>query len=137
MTTIPSGDYGVAGIQTDAFTGPVELLAGDTPAVVTDYCIPGATLAGTGIPQWTPVFVDPATRAVTLAVQGTTAPNAITVCTLEAGSAAATTLPIYKVGCFNINALNWPASYDTTAERISAFAAAAGTLIIIKEPYYA
>lgn len=133
MANIPYSEYGVAGIQTDSFT-QIELFAGDTPQPVTDYALPGSTLATAGIAAWTPVFVDPATRAVTLAVHGTTAPNAITVCAVEAGSAATTSVPVYKAGMFNINALAWPASYDTDAKKYAAFATGGGNQIYLKAP---
>lgn len=134
MANIPYSEYGVAELNTDSFT-QVELFAGDTPAVVTDYGIIGGSLNAAGIPAWTPVFVDPGTRAISLAVQGTTAPNAITVAATPAGAAATSSVPVYKAGMFNIRALNWPASYDTDAERFAAFAAAGGTQIFVKLPY--
>lgn len=134
MPTIPYTEYGLAELNTDSFS-QVELFAGDTPQVVTDYGIIGGSLNAAGIPAWTPVFVDPVTRAITLAVHGTTAPNAITVAATPAGVAATSSVPVYKAGCFNIRALNWPASYDLDTERFSAFAAAAGTQIFVKLPF--
>ena len=134
MANIPYSDYGLAELNTDSFA-QVELLSGDTPAIVTDYPIIGASLNVAGIPAWTPVFVDPATRAISLAVHGTTAPNAITVATTPAGVASTSSVPVYKAGSFNIRALNWPASYDLDSEKFSAFAAAAGTQIFVKLPY--
>ena len=55
---------------------------------------------------------------------------AITIVDIPAGAAANSNTPVYKAGCFNIRALNWPASYDLDSERFSAFAAAAGTQTI-------
>lgn len=131
MANIPYAQHGIAGISTDSFS-QVELLAGDTPPVVTDYAIPGSTLATSGLAAWTPVYVDPATRAVTVAVHGTTAPNAITVFSVEAGSASTTTVGVYKAGMFNIDALNWPASYDTDAKKFAAFVTGGGNQIYLK-----
>lgn len=138
-TNIPYADYGIAGVQTDAFT-QIELFAGDTPAVVTDYGILGSSLSVTGIPAWTPVHVDPATRAITAAVldadpQNSVLPNAITVVTIPAGTAQTSSVPVYKAGCFNVRALNWPASFDNAAKKFSAFAESADCQIYIKEPY--
>lgn len=140
MANIPYADYGIPSVQTDSFT-QVELFAGDTPAVVTDFGIAGSTLGTAGIPAWTPVHVDPATRAVSLAVIDTDTPansvmpNAVTIVTIKAGSPATCNVPVYKAGMFNIRALNWPTSFDTDALKFSAFAEATDAQIYVKEPY--
>lgn len=128
-------NVGIAGFQNDSVAGSVELFAGDTPAPVTDYALPGATLATAGIPAWTPVSVDPSTRAITLA-DGTTKPNAITVAPVPAGSPATTSVPVYKAGAFNLGALKWPAAFDTEGKKLAAFDLAA-CQIYVKKPYYA
>ena len=134
MANIPYSEAGLAGINTDTFT-QVELLAGDTPPVVTDYGILGATLNGSGgVVAYTPVYVDPATRAITVALYGTQAPNAIVVTNVPAGSGATASVPVYKAGMFNINALNWPASYDTDAKKLAAFVTGGGNQIYLKAP---
>ena len=138
---INAKDLGVASLQTETFTQP-ELLAGDTPAVVTDYGIIGGTLNAAGIEAWTPVYVDPSDRSITLASydSGTPAnsvyPNAITTTTIEAGAAATSSVPVYKAGMFNIAALNWPASFNTDALKFSAFAQADFAQIYVKRPKY-
>lgn len=138
---ITSKDYGLASLQTDTFT-QTELFAGDTPPAVTDYGILGSSLNTAGIPAWTPVYVDPADRSITLAViDGVTPansvqPNAITIATIEAGSAATSSVPVYKAGMFNVDALNWPASFNTDALKFAAFEPS-GSQIYVKRPYYA
>lgn len=133
MTTINYSEAGLADIQTDSFT-QVELFAGDTPPVVTDYGILGGTLNGTGLAAWTPVFVDPATRAITVALYGTQAPNAISVAAIPAGAGVASNVPVYKAGMFNRDALAWPASYDTAAKKANAFVLGGGNQIYTKTP---
>ena len=134
MANIDYSQYGIAEINTDSFT-QVELFAGDTPPVVTDYGLLGATLNGSGgAVAWTPVFVDPATRAITVAAHGTQAPNAIVVATVPAGSGATSSVQVYKAGMFNMNALNWPASYDTDAKKQAAFVTGGGNQIYLKKP---
>lgn len=133
MPNIPYSDYGIAGVQNDSFT-QVEILAGDTPAIVTDYGIAGSTLAAAGIPAWTPVIVDPATRAITLPVAGTSKANALTTHSLEAGAPATSTVQVYKAGMFNIDAVTWGADFDTVAERLAGFDMAA-CQIYLKKPY--
>lgn len=136
MSKIPYEDYGVASLETDTFT-QVELFAGDTPPVVTDYGLAGA-LGAAGIPARTPVVVDPETRAVSLAEydpdEPGSKPNAITVVTLKPGSPTTSSVPVYKAGMFNIRALNWPASFDNDAKKHGAFAGS-DAQIYIKEPY--
>lgn len=130
MPQINKYDLGIAKISTDSFT-QVELFAGDTPPVVTDYGIVGS-LGTAGIAAWTPVFVDPATRAVTIAQHGTQAPNAITTVDVAAGTSANGTVTVYKAGMFNIDALKWPASYDTTAKKLAAFTTGGNNQIYLK-----
>lgn len=140
MKNIPYSDYGIAGLETDAFT-QIELFAGDTPPVVTDYGKVPAALATAGIPAWTPVFVDPETREVSLAEYSADpeapgkAPNAITVVSIQAGAPADSNVPVYKAGMFNVRALNWPESFDTDGKKAAAFATSAGNQIYTKEPY--
>src|SRR5690625_7591457 len=103
-TNIPYADYGVPTVQHDAFT-QVELFAGDTPLVVTDYGVVTGALATSGIPAWTPVVVDPETRAISLAEYGQDA-NAITVVTLQPNAQAKPNMPVAKAVCFKIMATN-------------------------------
>ncbi len=141
MATIPNAEHGVAGFQSDQFNGPVELFANDTPLVVTDYGTLTTAQGNTGLAKWTPVFVDPGTREVKLAVIGSADPaddvhpNAITQVTIAANSGA-TNVQVYKAGTFNIKALNWPASFDTDAKKFAAFAQATDAQIYIKAPFY-
>jgi hypothetical protein len=140
MTEINSTGLGLASLQTESFTQP-ELFAGDTPAVVTDYGILGETLDDAGIPAWTPVFVDPSDRSITLAVAGSVdpeddvAPNAVTTVDIAAGSASTSSVPVYKAGMFNVDALNWPASFSTDALKFTAFNMAQ-CQIYVKRPEY-
>ena len=133
-------DIGLASLQTDEFT-QIELFAGDTPAVVTDHGVLGAALAVTGIPAWTPVHVDAATRAITLAVTGSAnseddvQANAVTVAPVVPGSPATASVPVYKAGMFNVEALRFGESFDTDAKKFSAFNLAE-CQIYVKAPFY-
>lgn len=140
MANIPYADIGVAGNQEDEFS-TVELFAGDTPHVVTDYGVVPAALATAGIPAWTPLHVDPETRVISLAAydadpDAAVQANAISVVTIQPGAPANSNLPVYKAGTFNIKALNWPASFDTDGKKTAAFAAATDAQIYIKAPFY-
>ncbi len=129
---------GLAEFQSDSIGGLVELWAGDTPAPVSVSVKYTAAQAAAGIPAYTPVSVDFETDELSL-VDGTTVTkaNAITVGVLRAGAGGgvAGRMDVYKAGCPNINALNWPASLDTEAKRLAAFDLAS-CQIYVKKPYY-
>lgn len=129
---------GLAEFQSDTIGALVELWAGDTPAPVTVSANYTAAQATAGIPAHTPVWVDHETDEIAL-VDGTdvTEANAITVGVLRAGAGggAAGRMAVYKAGCVNINALNWPASLATEADRLAAFDLAS-CQIYVKKPYY-
>lgn len=127
-------DAGLAGRQTDTVSGAVELFAGDTPAVVTVSANVSAAVAAAGLPAWTPVNVDHETDEITL-VTGAVVPNAITVSPIRTGSPAGRA-PVYKAGCFNIYALNWPAAINTDALKFGAFDSQVNAQIVIKKPFY-
>lgn len=135
MTDINYQDIGLAGVQTDSFTSH-ELFFGDTPAPVTEDAIVPSAIATPGLAAWTPVHVDPATRVISLADQVTTLANAITVVSIEAGSPADIGLSVYTAGHFNMNALAWPAAYDTDAKKRGAFAESGNNQIRVSVPYY-
>lgn len=132
---IPYDNAGVASVQTDSVTPNPELMAGDTPAVVTDIAVIPSAIATAGLAARTPVYVNPSSKVMELAVHGTRAPNAITIVDIPAGAAANSNTPVYKAGTFNIRALNWPASYDLDSERYGAFASEPGCQIYVKKPY--
>lgn len=134
--TIPAP--GLAEFNSDTIGAVVELFAGDTPAPVSVSATYSTTLAVAGIPAYTPVSVDVDTGAIAL-VDGTTVTkaNAVTVGVLRAGAGngVAGKMGVYKAGTFNINALNWPTSLATEAQRLAAFDLAESQ-IYVKKPYY-
>lgn len=138
MPEIKYSDAGLAGIQTDSFS-QVEILAGDTPAQVSDYGILQAGQVAAGIPAYTPVFVDPETKAVSIATWAADATgieaNALTLCTIEAGTPAGSSVPVWTAGCYNIRAINWHASYATDGAKYGAFARTMANQIVIKKQF--
>lgn len=133
------GDYrdgvGIAGFDSQDVPGQVELFAGETPAPVTVSAKYTGAQGTAGIPAFTPVQVNFETDTI-VAVDGTTVTkaNAITCVTVKAGSPAGE-VPVFKAGCFNINALRWPTSLATEAARLGGFNLAS-CQIYIKKPYY-
>lgn len=140
MTTIKYGNAGQASFQSDSFTSR-EILAGDTPPQVADYGLLQAGQVAAGIPAFTPVYVHPETKVLSLASwaaddSGTEA-NALTLGDIEAGTPAGSSVPVWTAGCYNIFAINWPASYDTDGKKLGAFARTTANQIVVKKPYNA
>ena len=132
MPLISDADVGIASVSTDVFTS-VELLSGDTPAVVTTNEPIASALLTSGIPARTLVGRDGSGNLVK-AVLGSVAPIGITVVTVAAASGAGTKVPVYRAGCFNPAALAWDASYDTDEKKRLAFEGSNPQIFIKKNP---
>ena len=158
MVTIVNKQPGLAGIQTDTFI-TVEILAGDTPAQVSDSGKLSSAQATSGIPIWTPVNLNQETGEIKLAVYDATTPanavvpNAITSINIPAGAfvtgsavpdidipagafVTGSAVPVWTAGSYNVEAINWPASYTDHDKKMGAFAKATGCQIYIRAPYY-
>lgn len=130
-------DVGLADYQTDTVGGLAELFAGDTPAPVSIAGTYTAAQAAAGIPKFTPVRVEYDGGPITV-VDGTgdVKANALTTGTLKPGGLKAGSMGVYKAGCLNLKGpINWPAAWDTDAERLQAFDLASSQLYV-KRPYY-
>ena len=126
---------GLAEYESDSIGAVVELFAGDTPAPVTTTVAYTAEQAAAGIPAYTPITISPADGSFTVSTSADA--NAITVGVLRAGAGGgvAGRMAVYREGCFNIDAINWPSELATESDRINAFAVG-GAPIYIKKPYY-
>jgi len=131
MPSTNTNDYGVASIQTDAFTS-VELMSGDTPLVVTTSEPVDSTVLTAGMAALRVVALD-AQGEVVDAAHGSLQAVGILVSPIAAGSSAGTRALLYRAGCFNPAALSWPASYDTDEKKRTAFISAPGSQIFIKK----
>lgn len=131
MGTTVTNDYGVASISNDTFTS-VELIAGDTPLIVTTTEPVDSAVLAAGMVALRVVGLD-AQGEVVDALLGTTQAVGILVSPIAAGSSAGTKALLYRAGCFNPAALSWPASYDTDEKKRTAFNSAAGSQIFIKK----
>lgn len=133
-TLYPPVRAATAGIPTrtdyDIPVTQVALLAGDEPDAVVEELIVAASQT---IAAFTPVGFDAQGRLVP-AVSGTT--QAIGITTIAITTDASTNykgVGVYRQGCFNKDAINWPASYDTDAKKVAAFRGApTPTNIIVK-----
>lgn len=110
----------------------VALITGHEPTVLTVDLL---VAASQNIPALTPVGFDGSGRLVP-ALSGTTAAIGITlVAVVTDASTTYKGVPVYRGGCFNPDALNWPASYSTDALKFAAFnGAPTPTNIVIRRP---
>lgn len=127
-----NSNYGKPGFQSEAVAAEPELLCGDTPAIVTIAAIVPAAIRETGLAKWTPVVVNFDTDEISMPEEGGR-PNAITVFTVEAGVPEDSRVGVYKAGCFNVNALNYPEGVDTERAKLSHFDP--NSMIVVKKPY--
>ncbi len=121
MTVIPKNTPGLAESQSDAFSN-VDLLLSDVPQYMTDNAVCAASmtfaiyevvaLVGGELVPADIADADPANHDLAYAITAT----AVTT-----GVGETPTIPIITGGHFNIDALTWPASYDTDAKKLAAF----------------
>lgn len=112
--------------------GYIPLITGNEPAL---FQADLTVAASQNIPAYTPVGFDGSGNLVP-AVSGTTQAIGITFnAVVTPGSGALKGAPIYRAGCFNPDALNWPASYDTVEKKFEAFRGAPSpTMIELRAP---
>lgn len=113
---IPHGDPGVASFDSDAYS-QVTLVMSDTPAMVTQPKAVASATATATLPIYSVVGFNGSGEIVP-AVHGTTQAVGITASAITEGTAKA---QIIRQGHLNINAMDWPASYDTEAKKLAAF----------------
>ncbi len=114
------------------------LITGHEPAILTQDLIVAASQT---IPALTPVGFDADERLVP-AVRDSVDPAddiaAVGITVVAITTTASTTykgVPVYRGGCFNPDLLNWPASFNTDAEKFAAFEGAPSpTNIIMRRP---
>lgn len=132
MANIPFGDPGVAGFQSDEF-GQIALMAGDTPAWADQsYVVATATV---DLPLYSVVSFNSSGEVIP-ALLGTNEAVGFTAAAFVDGSGTRKVKVCRQAHIF-IDALVWPASYDTDAKRLAAFEGAPSPTAIIasKHPY--
>lgn len=137
MTVINNSEVKMAGSQWEEFS-TIELFSGDTPLPVTTAEVIDDALLAAGVPAYS-IMGRSATGTLVYALTGSVdplddiKPVGITVAALTAGSTLGN-MPIYRAGCFNPAALNWPASYSTDALKRLAFEGSGAEIVIKKNP---
>lgn len=128
MTQIPLGNPGVASFENEDFSGPVGLLLSNTPPIATKVYPMEATL---DVPIYSVVGLNGSGEVVP-AEQGVT--QAVGIVAHKATyNAPGDEVQVILHGHLNINALDWPASYNTDALKLAAFDGAPAPTSIIAD----
>lgn len=129
IVNLPYGDVGLAAFEQGDTYKTVELFSGSEPAPATED-FPVAS--GVAIPAFSVVGLS--SGNLVLAEQDGD-PAAIGITTAPVlNTGAAQRVAIFRTGCFNPDALNWHASYDTDAKKAAAFRGApTPTSILIRK----
>jgi hypothetical protein len=132
---IPYGDAGMASLQTDAFLIAPELFISSQPDPVTRSftfnpaqfatLLAAAVAAGAAdvVPNFTVVAWDSASSSVKLGLQNASLPIVgVTAApiSIDQGTTTPISVPVFTSGYFNIDALNWDASFTTAAQKLVA-----------------
>lgn len=131
-STIGPGKPGVASFASETFGGPAEPRFGDQEAVVTEISITASGAAidlplysvinGTGVLADWNAIPDAGTADYILAEPILIADGDTMV------------VPVYRSGHWNMDALNWDASYDTDAKKAAAFEGSVSPTIFVSKP---
>ncbi len=140
MTRIPFGEPGMAGNQNEVFTYQ-QLITGNAPTRTTAEVVEASLYASADFPQFSVVGKNAAGELVMAVIDEVTPANSIvpvgiTTATIKAGSSVGN-VAIWRDGCFNPDALNWDASYDTDAKKKAAFEGSTNVAIDIRKPGFA
>lgn len=133
-TKIPLGKPGVAELQTETFGGPKELRYGDSALVTTtiDITASGADInLGLGA-----VIAKSGVAAVYNATPSAATANYILAEPIFIADGDSMTVPVYREGHFNMDALTWDASYDTDAKKKAAFEGSVSPTIYVSKPKF-
>lgn len=138
-TLIPQNDPYMAKASSEDFT-TIELVMGDTPPISTSpEVVADATITSVDLPVNSVVGRD-GTGKLVLATTGSVDPNddihpvGITTARVLTG-ATTKTVAIYRTGCFNPNALNWDASFNTAEKKRLAFEKTGADILLITPRY--
>lgn len=108
-TIVSSGKDLFVGDEPRRFTQDKPVAASTT---IKDLEVVGFNASGNLVPAvYDATYEENGVRPIGIAVLGITTPS----------SGALKGLPIYRAGCVNIDAIEWPASFDTDAKKFAAF----------------
>jgi hypothetical protein len=133
-TNIPAGKPGVAEFKSETFGGPTEVRYGDTAATTTTI-----TLTASGANVDLPIYsvLDNNGGGLLADQAGVAADdraNYILAEPIFIADGDTMVVPVYRTGHFNMDALNWDASYTTDAQKKVAFEGSVSPGIFISKP---
>lgn len=131
---IKYGDIGAPAFETEDFTTK-EIRAGGDGARTQDLPFAAALVTTAALPAFTVVGLASGVLALAKADKSVQALG-ITATDIPAGTASGT-VPVIRTGTYRPSALNFDATYDTTAKKLAAFEdAPTPTQIFMVEPIY-
>lgn len=133
-TTIPQGEPGIASFASETFGNRNEIRFGDKPAQTTNITITAGgalnlpvgavlNLAGNLLADWN------VTRDAGCA-------NYILAEPIAMVNAQVMTVPVYREGHFDMDALTWDASYDSDAKKKAAFEGSLSPTIFVSKKVF-
>jgi hypothetical protein len=128
MTQIPFGAPGVASFDNDAFTPVTQLLLSNTPPMATRI-----HTMSTGLDEAIYTVVGLTGGEIVPAESGVVQAIGFTAFAMDEAASAGKKGQIVVHAHVNINALVWPASYDTEAKKLAAFDGAPAPTNIIAD----
>lgn len=133
-TTIPHGEPGVADFKEEIFGGPTEVRYGDMPVQTINIDIT-ASGADVDLPIYSVLNGEGnGILADWNATRDAGSADYILAEPISIADGATMTVPVYVAGHFNMDALNWDASYDTDAKKKDAFKGSDSPTIFISKP---
>lgn len=135
MTTVlTQGTPGVASFGSDVVLSADEPRFGDGQATTT-ICNVGASV---DLPIYSVVAYDGTTIALAEMVGSPGVSNAYGILTAPVltGTGESTTVAVYRSGHFNMDALNWDASFSTDALKQAAFEGSVSPTIFVSKPAF-
>lgn len=135
MTTVlTQGTPGVASFGSDVVLSADEPRFGDGQATTT-ICNVGALV---DLPIYSVVAYDGTTIALAEMVGSPGVSNAYGILTAPVNTATgeSTTVAVYRSGHFNMDALNWDASFSTDALKAAAFEGSVSPTIFVSKPAF-
>ena len=131
-STIGPGKPGVASFASETFGGPAEPRFGDGEASVTQISIT-ASGADIDLPLYS-VINGGGTLADWNATPDAGTADYILAEPIFIADGDTMTVPVYRSGHWNMDALNWDASYDTDAKKATAFEGSVSPTIFVSKP---
>jgi hypothetical protein len=131
-TTIGAGKPGIASFASETFGGPAEPRFGDGEAIVTEITFTAGADIDLGV--YSVLNLAGSALADYNATRDAGCANYIAAQPIKVANGATATVAVYRSGHWNMDALVWDASYDTTAKKKAAFEGSVSPTIFVSKP---